>query len=82
MNAAITLLKVRRFIDYEIPDLEAKIKKARKGSPKSVTELAAESGMSVANWYRIEAGKAEFLPEDTLHAMEAALGESFSDSQQ
>lgn len=79
MNAALTPLKVRRFVDYEIPDLETKIKKARKNSPKSVTELAAESGMSVANWYRIEAGRAEFLPETTLRAMEAALNANFDE---
>ena len=66
---------VREIIDREVPGLEQKIKKARKACPKSVTDLASEAGMSVANWYRIESGKVEFLPKTTLEAMLAALGE-------
>lgn len=70
MNA----LKVRRFIDYEVSGLEERIKQARKQSPLSVTNLASDAGMSVANWYRIESGNVESLPESTLRAMESALG--------
>ncbi len=66
---------VREIIDREVPGLEEKIRKARKASPKSVTDLASEAGMSVANWYRIESGKVEYLPKTTLDAMQAALGE-------
>ncbi|MBW4469261.1 MAG: hypothetical protein KME45_03255 [Stenomitos rutilans HA7619-LM2] len=70
-------VKIRRFTDYDIPNLEIQIKKARLDSPKSVTELAAEAGMSVANWYRIEGGKVDVLPETTLSAIESALGVIF-----
>jgi transcriptional regulator with XRE-family HTH domain len=64
---------VREIIDREFPDLELKIKEARKASSKSVTQLAADAGMSVANWYRIESGKIEYLPKTTLQAIEKAL---------
>ena len=47
----------------------------RKNNPKSVTDLASEAGMSVANWYRIEAEKVEYLPKDTFDAIMYALGE-------
>ncbi len=66
-------MKIRITKDIDIPDLEKRIREARKSSPKSVTQLAAEAGMSVANWYRIEGGKAEFLPKETFKAIEAAL---------
>jgi ribosome-binding protein aMBF1 (putative translation factor) len=74
MSTTKTPLRIRKIIDYEVMGLEEKIKIARKASPKSVTDLASEAGMSVANWYRIESGKLEFLPETTLKAMEEALG--------
>ena len=68
-------VKVRETKDYDFPGLEERIKIVRKASPKSVTDLASEAGMSVANWYRIESGKIEFLPKETLEAMQAALGD-------
>lgn len=69
-------LKVRVIKDYDSPGLGQKIKEIRKRNPKSVTDLASEAGMSVANWYRIEAEKVEYLPKTTLDAIMAALGEN------
>ena len=68
-------MKVRVTKDYDCPNLGEKIKEARKKSPKSVTDLASEAGMSVANWYRIEAEENKILPKETLDAMLSALGE-------
>lgn len=79
MSMTKTPLKIRRYVDYDIPDLDKRLKEARKRSPKTITELAAEAGMSVANWYRIEGGNVDYLPETTLQAMEAALGETFAE---
>jgi transcriptional regulator with XRE-family HTH domain len=50
------------------------IRLARKASQKRVEDLASESGMTGGNWYRIESGDAESVPEETLRAMESALG--------
>ena len=68
------LVIIREIIDHQVPELETRIREARKASPKSVTDLASEAGMSVANWYRIESGKIEYLPKTTFDAMQAALG--------
>ena len=64
---------VEKVIRYEVPGLGERIKKARMQSPKSVTALAAEAGMSTSNWYRIEKEEAKSLPEETLEAIEKAL---------
>ena len=73
-------VKIKRTIYYEIQGLGQRIKAARKASPKSMTSLAAEAGMSAANWYRIESEDLkDGLPEETLAAIESALGVSFRD---
>ena len=68
-------VKVRVTTDYDYPGLGDSIREKRKKNPKSVTDLASEAGMSVANWYRIEAEKVEYLPKETLDAIMYALGE-------
>ena len=70
----MTAVKIKRTTYYEIENLGTRIKKARLNSPLSVTALAAAAGMSVANWYRIESEKVQFLPEETAQAIESALG--------
>ena len=70
-----TAVKIRVTKYYECPNLGEKIKKARKKSPMTVTDLASQAGMSVANWYRIEAEENKILPKETLDAIVAALGE-------
>ena len=72
----MVLMKIRRVEEYEIADLEIRMKKSREVSPKSVTQLAADAGMSTANWYRIEKGEVKYLPEETLDAIESSLGVS------
>lgn len=69
------IVKVRVTKDYDYPGLGDSIRQKRKNNPKSVTDLASDAGMSVANWYRIEAEKVEYLPKETLDAMMSALGE-------
>ncbi|MEM9450743.1 MAG: helix-turn-helix transcriptional regulator [Cyanobacteria bacterium P01_E01_bin.6] len=72
------IMKIRRKPTfYEINSLEDLIKAARARSSKSVTQLAADADMSVANWYRIEKGELQYLPEETLEAIESALGVHF-----
>ncbi len=68
-------MKVRVTKDYEILGLGEKIKKARKKSPMTITDLASQAGISAAHWYRIEAEENKILPKETLDAIIAALGE-------
>lgn len=67
-------MKIERTESYEIANLGKKIWEARKLSPKPLTQLAAEAGMSAANWYRIEKEEVKAVPEETVKAIERALG--------
>ena len=67
-------MKIRQVIDTDCPDLGERIAAARKASDAPLTRLAADAGMSSANWHRIEKGDAKTVPLDTVRAMEAALG--------
>ncbi len=58
----------------EFPGLGARIKDLRIASSKSLAQLAADAGISVPHWNRIENEKVKVLPEDTLKGIEAALG--------
>lgn len=58
---------------FECPDIGAHIRRARLNQPKSITKLAAEADMSVANWYRIEQERSTASLKG-LRRMEAALG--------
>lgn len=61
---------------HEVPGLGDRIKEARKGSGRTVTDVAAAAGMSVQNWYRIEREQQE-LPLETLRLIEKSLGVDF-----
>ncbi|MBW4557116.1 MAG: helix-turn-helix domain-containing protein [Trichormus sp. ATA11-4-KO1] len=58
----------------EFPGLGEKIRSLRKASPKTMTELAAEAGISANHWSRIEREKVQDLPIETLRGIEKALG--------
>lgn len=60
----------------EIPGLGAKIKQLRIASNRQLSQLAADAGISVPHWNRIENEKVKFLPEETLRGIERALGVS------
>ncbi|MDZ7970559.1 MAG: helix-turn-helix transcriptional regulator [Nostoc sp. DedSLP03] len=68
----LTLMRVT--FSKEIPGLGEKIKALRKASPKSLTELAAEAGISTPHWHRVENEKIQELPIETLRSIEKALG--------
>lgn len=70
-------MRVRKTIDVDIPRLGAKIRDARKASPRSLTELAAAAGMTTANWYAIEGEEIKALPEETLRRIEEVLKTNF-----
>ena len=55
------------------PGLGEKIRALRKESSKSLTELAADAGISYIHWNRIENEKVRELPIETLRGIEKAL---------
>ncbi len=68
----LTLMKVT--FSKECPGLGAKIRELRIASKKQLTQLAADAGISVPHWNRIENEKVKVLPEETLKGIEKALG--------
>jgi transcriptional regulator with XRE-family HTH domain len=65
---------VRKTVDKFFDGLGAKIKKAREADSRSLTVICAETGMSAANWYRIESEGVKALPLETLRSIERVLG--------
>lgn len=58
----------------DFPGLGEQIREYRLSSSKSITQLAAEAGISVPHWNRIENEKVQELPLATLRGIERALG--------
>lgn len=58
----------------DVPGLGARIKQFREASSKSQTALAAEAGISVPHWNRIENERVASVPIETIRGIERALG--------
>lgn len=69
-------MKVTTTDTHEYDGLGQKIKECRKNSDKSITSLAADAGISVAYWNKIESENIVALPIETLRGIEKALGVS------
>ena len=69
------LMKVGWEID--VPELGQRIREARHKSGRTITQLAAEADISVANWYAIEQERIKVLPLPTLRRIEQVLGIEF-----
>lgn len=72
----VKTVQVVREIILDVPNLGERIKEARISAQKqgkSLTKIAADAGMSVQNWYRIEQERQK-LPEETLLLIEESLG--------
>ncbi|WP_230966784.1 MULTISPECIES: helix-turn-helix transcriptional regulator [Nostoc] len=69
------LMKVGWEID--VPELGQRIRDARHKSGRTITQLAAEADISVANWYAIEQERIKVLPLPTLRRIEQVLGIEF-----
>lgn len=67
------LVLMRVTFSKEFPGLGKRIKEYRQASNKSLAELAAEAGISVPHWNRIENEKVQELPLLTLRGIEKAL---------
>lgn len=69
------LMKVGWEID--VPELGQRIRDARHESGRTITQLAAEADISVANWYAIEQERIKVLPIATLRRIEQVLKVDF-----
>ena len=69
-----TLMKVRKTIDIEVPNLGEKIKAARERDSRSLSEICRQMEMSNMNWYKIESEETKALPIETLRRIEEVLG--------
>lgn len=69
------LMKVGWEID--VPDLGQRIRDARHKTGRSITQLAYEADISVANWYAVEQERIKVLPLTTLRRIEQVLGVDF-----
>lgn len=63
--------------EIEVPELGQRIRDARHESGRTITQLAAEADISVANWYAIEQERIKVLPIATLRRIEQVLGVEF-----
>jgi transcriptional regulator with XRE-family HTH domain len=68
------LMQVTFTFNKEFPGLGKKIKNLRESSPKPLTLLAAEAGISATHWNRIENERVQYVPIETLRGIEKALG--------
>ena len=75
MSPSKQLMKVGWEID--VPGLGQRIRDARHESGRTITQLAAEADISVANWYAIEQERIKVLPITTLRRIEQVLGIDF-----
>jgi transcriptional regulator with XRE-family HTH domain len=66
------LVKITYTKDF--PGLGKQIRDYRRQSNKSLTQLAADAGISVPHWNRIENEKIGELPLATLRGIEKSLG--------
>ena len=73
-------VRVRRIIKHEVdvPQLGAKIKKAREASNISLTKLSQQVGISRNYWYQLESETVlGGVAEETLRKIEQVLGTDF-----
>ncbi|MBG1259609.1 MAG: helix-turn-helix domain-containing protein [Nostoc sp. JL23] len=63
--------------EIDVPELGQRIRDARHKSGRTITQLAAEADISVANWYAIEQERIKVLPLPTLRRIEQVLGIEF-----
>jgi ribosome-binding protein aMBF1 (putative translation factor) len=71
------LMKVRRVVEKEVPNLGARIKEARETDSRSLAEICRQIPMTPMNWYKIEAEETKALPIETLRRIEEVLGVDF-----
>ncbi|MCC5640825.1 helix-turn-helix domain-containing protein [Nostoc sp. CHAB 5844] len=77
MLMELGLMQVTFTFNREFPGLGNRIKELRESSPKPLTLLAAEAGISATHWNRIENERVQYVPIETLRGIEKALGSDF-----
>lgn len=60
-------------LEVDVPELGQRIRDTRHKTGRTITQLAAEADISVANWYAIEQERVKVLPITTLRRIEQVL---------
>lgn len=64
-------------LEIDVPRLGQRIRDTRHKTGRTITQLAAEADISVANWYAIEQERVKVLPITTLRRIEQVLNFDF-----
>lgn len=64
-------------LEIDVPELGQRIRDTRHKTGRTITQLAAEADISVANWYAIEQERVKVLPITTLRRIEQVLNFDF-----
>ena len=73
----IPAMKVRRTLEWDVPDLPDALKGAAEKSQKSVAQICREAGISTAFWYQLVKGNKDSITYETLAKLCSALGVDF-----
>lgn len=73
----ISIVKVRRYQEIEVPNFGERLRQARIDDGRSVQVLATFAGISVGYWYQLEKEDREWISEEVLRAIETVLSVSF-----
>lgn len=68
-----SLMEVRKYTKTDVPDLGARIKKARESDPRSVQVLSTLAGISIAYWYQIEKEERNWVSLEIIREIEKVL---------
>jgi len=71
------IVKVRSYLEKEIPNFGYKLKEARELQNRPVQVLATEAGISTGYWYQLEQETREWISEEVLRGIELVLNIDF-----
>ncbi|BDI21034.1 hypothetical protein ANSO36C_68360 (plasmid) [Nostoc cf. commune SO-36] len=80
MEFMLQLMQVKKTIEVvkNFPGLGEKIKKAREGDKRSLSQICRESGISRPYWYQLENEQIySSVSEEMIRKIEATLGVDF-----
>lgn len=67
-------MKVRQTKEWDVPQLADVLRSAVEKSPKSVSQICREAGISTTFWYQLAKGNEDSISFETLVSLCAALG--------
>lgn len=73
------LMRVRKILEVEIPDLPKRLSEAKELSRKPLARICREAQITPVYWYKIVKGDQDSIPLDTLERLGQALDITFPD---